>query len=79
MKFQCFPYVDTNQFIHTANQLTGFYIRATLAFNGLNISFVAFRGVYFKLSQTSMMKVFVKIVHCLQLFNLLVRSSILGV
>ena len=33
---QCCPYIETNQLICTANQLTGFYVRATLAFNGLN-------------------------------------------
>ena len=28
--------VETSQLISTANQLTGFYMRATLAFSGLN-------------------------------------------
>ena len=34
---QCFHHIETNQLICTANQLTGFYMRATLPFNGLNM------------------------------------------
>ena len=30
-----FPYLETSQLICTANQLTGFYLRATVALNGL--------------------------------------------
>ena len=30
------PHVGTSQLICCVNQLTGFYMRATLAFNGLN-------------------------------------------
>ena len=29
------PHIETSQLICIANQLTGFYMRATLAFNGL--------------------------------------------
>ena len=36
IKCQCCPHIETNQFICTANQLTGFYMRERLAFNGLN-------------------------------------------
>ena len=36
-KCQCCPHIETSQLICTANQLTGFYMRATLALNGLNI------------------------------------------
>ena len=36
IKCQCCPHIETSQLICTANQLTGFYMRATLAFNGLN-------------------------------------------
>ena len=36
MKCQCCSHIETSQLICTANQLTGFYMRATLAFNGLN-------------------------------------------
>ena len=32
---QCCPHIETCQLICRANQLTGFYMRATLAFNGL--------------------------------------------
>ena len=32
---QCCPHIETSQLICTANQLIGFYMRATLAFNGL--------------------------------------------
>ena len=34
-KCQCCPHIETSQLICTANQLTGFYMRATLALNGL--------------------------------------------
>ena len=34
-KCQCCPHIETSQLICCANQLTGFYMRATLAFNGL--------------------------------------------
>ena len=34
-KSQCCPHIETSQLICTGNQLTGFYMRATLAFNGL--------------------------------------------
>ena len=33
----CCPHVETGQLICCANQLTGFYMRATLAFNGFII------------------------------------------
>ena len=33
---QCFPHIESSQLICTAKQLTGFYIRATVALNGLN-------------------------------------------
>ena len=32
---QCCPHIETGQLIYYANQLTGFYMRATLAFSGL--------------------------------------------
>ena len=35
MKCQCCPDIETSRLISTANQLTGFYMRATLALNGL--------------------------------------------
>ena len=35
IKCQCCPHIETSQLICTANQLTGFYMRATLAFNEL--------------------------------------------
>ena len=35
IKCQCCPHAETSQLIYTTNQLTGFYMRATLAFNGL--------------------------------------------
>ena len=37
LKCQCCPHIETSQWICCANQLTGFYMRATLALNGLNI------------------------------------------
>ena len=36
IKNQCCPHIETSQLICTANQLTSFYIRGRLAFNGLN-------------------------------------------
>ena len=36
IKCQCCPHIETSQLICCANQLTGFYMRATLALNGLN-------------------------------------------
>ena len=35
IKCQCCPHIETSQLIYCANQLTGFYMRATLALNGL--------------------------------------------
>ena len=35
-KCQCCPHIETSQLICFANQLTGIYMRATLAFNGLS-------------------------------------------
>ena len=35
IKYQCCPHIETSQLICPPNQLTGFYIRATLALNGL--------------------------------------------
>ena len=35
IKGQCSPHIETSQLICTANQLTGFYMRATLALNWL--------------------------------------------
>ena len=34
----CCPHIETSQLICKANQLTGFYMRATLAFNGLMLA-----------------------------------------
>ena len=34
----CCPHIETSQLICTANQLTGFYMMATLAFNGLTLN-----------------------------------------
>ena len=44
-KCQCCPHIETSQLICFANQLTGFYIRVTLAFNGL----IIFPSMYFDL------------------------------
>ena len=35
IKCQCCPYIETSQLICCANQLTLFYMRVTLAVNGL--------------------------------------------
>ena len=38
IKCQRCPHIETSQLKYTVNQLTGFYMRATLALNGLNSS-----------------------------------------
>ena len=35
IKCQCCPHIETSQLICSAHQLTGFYMRETLTFNGL--------------------------------------------
>ena len=49
IKCQCCLHIETSQLICTANQLTGFYMRATLALNRL-ILFLFFRGIFRNLS-----------------------------
>ena len=39
-------YIETSRLICTGNQLTGFYMRATLAFHGLKLSFFAAHLIY---------------------------------
>ena len=55
IKCQCCPHIETSQLIYKANQLTGFYMKATLAFNGLekdrflllrNFEQVRFKSLY---------------------------------
>ena len=36
LKSQCCPHLETSQLICCANHFAGFYVRAALAFNGLN-------------------------------------------
>ena len=45
IKRQCCPHIETSQLICIGNQLTGFYIRTTLAFNGLIWSIKPFRTI----------------------------------
>ena len=40
IKCQCCSHIETSQLIFTTNQLTGFYMRATLAFIGLKLILV---------------------------------------
>ena len=40
IKCYCRPHIEPSQLICSSNQLTGFYIRETLAFNGINQSIV---------------------------------------
>ena len=35
IEYQCCPHTETSQLMCRANQLTGFYMRVTLALNGL--------------------------------------------
>ena len=42
------PHIETSQLSYTANQLTGFYMRATLALNGLSKDFWVISHVPFK-------------------------------
>ena len=46
IKCQCCPHIETSQLICTANQLTGFCMRATLALNGLSILYVFLLGTH---------------------------------
>ena len=39
IKCQCCPHIETSQLICTANQLTVFYMRTTLALNGLTVKY----------------------------------------
>ena len=39
----CCPHIETSQLICTANQLTGFYMRATLALNELTHLYLKFK------------------------------------
>ena len=43
IKCQCCPHIETSQLICYLNQLTSFYMTATLAFNGLNPQNIEFR------------------------------------
>ena len=51
IKCQCCPHIETSQLICTANQLTGFYMRATQALNGLMICFTDYH--WYRLNQTA--------------------------
>ena len=57
IKCQCCPHIKTSQLICTATQLACFYMRATLAFDGLNTE------VHSKLSQISKIKLFAEMVN----------------
>ena len=46
IKCQCWPHIETSQLIWTANQLTGFYMRAPLAFNGLTVHKLSEHGFW---------------------------------
>ena len=41
------PHIETSQLVCTTNQLTGCYMKATLAFNGLSDCFFPFQVIYF--------------------------------
>ena len=45
-KCQCCPHIESSQLICIVNQFTGFYMRATLALNGLNPS-ISFDFVHY--------------------------------
>ena len=51
IKCQCCPHIEASQLICTANQLTGFYMRAALALNGLTLCFEGRGRVAFFLIQ----------------------------
>ena len=46
IKCQFCPHIETSQLICIANQLTGFYMRATLALNELNLFYKKQSEVY---------------------------------
>ena len=52
IKCQCCPHIETSQLICTANQLTGFYMRETLPFNGLILTSYFGKVRAIKLGQT---------------------------
>ena len=60
IKCQCCPPIETSQLIYTANQLTGFYMRATLALNGLTFNLTFKFNVNPGPSQKSEIKLFAK-------------------
>ena len=46
IKCECCPNIETSQVICSANQLTGFYMFATLALNGLSkLTFLDYAGL----------------------------------
>ena len=47
------PHIETSQLICTANQLTGFYMRATLACNGLSMQSPGFEQTFMKFIDSS--------------------------
>ena len=49
-KYQCCPHIETSQLICCANQLTGFYMRATLALNELNFQWDSLSRYLHKIS-----------------------------
>ena len=95
IKCQCCPHVETSQLICKANQLTGFYMRATLALNGLSDIFSCFthgsqsNNCCTRLSTqirggsraatTSKMECFVIIVNGFQPLTIITKHSILDV
>ena len=81
-----FPHIETSQLICCANQGTGFYMRATLAFNGLvkvsnqlpNVAMPT--NFYFEIISPKIfteLKILRKLLNCIYLKKVIYSSSIL--
>ena len=53
MKCQCCPHIETSQLTCTANQLAGFYMRATVARNGLSNIYLLVTQNFLKTNKTN--------------------------
>ena len=79
---QCSLHIETSQLICRANQLTGFYVRGTLALNELTkicIEVGLFSEAYSAPCQTSKKELFAKIDDSLNPLTLFAKRSILDV
>ena len=73
IKCQSYTHIETSQLICTASRLTGFYMRATLAFNGLSLIrfFFFFLTFFYKCNYflKSKTRMFLKIINLTTFWN----------